>query len=111
MPVIILAIVVLGICARAGLTQNSTGWPPEDYESKTTVKETKGLRFDVPEDWPIVERGGIIAPVSVAEYMDQRMKAVEKRMSLIETKFNDLESRLLTLEEVQSGSGSLRSSQ
>lgn len=49
-----------------------------------TTKTKKGLRFTVPEDWPVEERAGVVAPISVAEYVTKKFRDIESRLEKIE---------------------------
>lgn len=40
-------------------------------------KAQKGLRFNVPDDWPIEKRGGVLAPIPVEEYVLKRFKQIQ----------------------------------
>lgn len=82
------------------LTAPTTGSSAVPGEELVT-KETKGLRFKVPADWPVEERGGSIAPIPVEEYLSKKFSAVsarfdaaEKRVTALETKLSDLDRRL-----------------
>ena len=54
-------------------------------DDEASVKTEKGLRFAVPEDWPIEEHGGALAPISVEEYVARKFKAIETRLEIIES--------------------------
>ncbi len=56
-------------------------------------KTKKGLRFNVPEDWPVEERGGGLAPVPVEEYVLKRFKQVQDGLDALR---GDLTARLET---------------
>lgn len=87
-------------------------------EGKTTVRTLKGIRFNLPEDWPIKEEGegGALQPVPVEEYVvlkfgrvDERFEQLDRRMATglkqlgleikeLKNKVSDLEDRLRDLE-------------
>jgi len=52
-------------------------------------KKMKGLHFQVPEDWPIEERGGIVGPIPTEEYIAIKFKATEEQSQVIKDKFTD----------------------
>ncbi len=60
-------------------------------EEKMSFKTQKGLNFAVPEDWPIEEHGGALAPISVEEYVSRKFKAVEERLDVIEKSLSEKE--------------------
>ena len=45
-------------------------------EQGESLRTQKGLRFTVPEDWPIEKRGGGLAPIPVEEYVLKRFKEI-----------------------------------
>jgi hypothetical protein len=59
----------------------------------TGVKTEKGIRFAVPDDWPIEERNGAVAPVSVEEYVIKKFKEIEARLDQIEKNAEDVSSK------------------
>ena len=52
-------------------------------EEPTITKTQKGLRFNVPEDWPIEERGGVVAPIPVEEYISIKFKDIYSQIDSI----------------------------
>lgn len=87
----------------------------EDVSSKAspTVRKTEdGLHFNVPPDWPIEKRGGIMAPIPIEEYLGRKFKGIESQLQTIEQRMNGLDVRLRVLEEQSKDSQSgLRSSE
>jgi len=71
------------------------------YAAQTT-KIVNGLNFQVPEDWPIEKRGGIVGPIPMEEYMSIKFEAVEEKFSTIKNdlsdKFQELQSNLQDME-------------
>lgn len=61
------------------------------YVSAEEPKTQKGLRFNVPDDWPVEKRGGGLAPVPVEEYVLKRFKQVQDDLDTLR---NDLTARL-----------------
>lgn len=70
-------------------------------------REAKGLRFSVPEDWPIEKRGGVVAPIPTEEYVTIKFKAVEEEFRAVKDelseKFRELQSDLKSAQEEFSG--------
>jgi len=46
------------------------------------TKTRNGLNFQVPEDWPIEKRGGIVAPIPTEEYISIKFKATTKSLPI-----------------------------
>ena len=65
----------------------------------STITTKEGLTFRVPKDMPIEMRNGIQAPVPIEEYMYAKFKKVEKRMSRIDEKLDNIEKLLISLKE------------
>jgi len=61
-------------------------------ETKNIIKTQKGLKFTVPEDWPIEERGGVVAPVPVEEYVTTRLKSIESRLDTLAASLESLKT-------------------
>lgn len=71
--------------------------PPAAAPSLTTAE---GIQFALPEDWPVVKRGGGVGPAPIEEYLaikfgkiDARLKAVEERLAAMEKKPEETEVR------------------
>jgi hypothetical protein len=80
-----------------------------------TVKKTKQqLHFQVPADWPIEERAGVVGPIPVEEYLALKFQQLETRLQALEQRLNGFDLRLRILEEgsrPRSTSQGLRSSE
>lgn len=83
-------------------TAGSSAAPGEEL----MTKEVKGLKFKVPADWAVEERGGTIAPIPVEEYLSKkfstvtaRFDAVDKRLGALETKQAELEQKAGALDK------------
>lgn len=74
---------------------------PTDAERATVLKTQERLHFELPPDWPIEKRGGIVAPIPVEEYLAKKFKALEGRLQQIEQQLNGLDVRLRVVEEAQ----------
>ena len=65
-----------------------------------TVRKMKdGLRFQVPADWPIETRNGIVGPIPIEEYLGRKFKAMEGQLQLLGQQLSSIELRLRLLEE------------
>ncbi len=72
----------------------------EDRQEAVTVQKTKdGLHFNLPPDWPIEKRGGVLAPIPIEEYLARKFNAIDSRLQLLEQRLNGLDVRLRVLEE------------
>lgn len=105
--------------ALAGLawavTLASPGVAEEPSSQAGTVRKTsQGLHFNVPPDWPIEERGGVVAPIPIEEYLAKKFGAIEARLQALEQRFNGLDIRMRVLEEAikaKAPAGGLRSTE
>ena len=52
-------------------------------DEQETVKMQQGLRFAVPDDWPVEERGGVVAPIPIEEYVVEKFDAIESELEAI----------------------------
>jgi len=82
-------------------------------EPATVRKTEANLHFQVPPDWPVEERGGIVGPIPIEEYLAKKFKLLEGRLQAMEQRLNGLDIRLRVLEEGAGGrrTQSLRSSE
>lgn len=82
----------------------------EPGEGHATVRKTKNqLHFEVPPDWPIEERGGIVGPIPVEEYLAKKFNAIAQQLHSIEQRLNGLDIRLRVIEEGSQKRSGLRS--
>jgi hypothetical protein len=65
------------------------------YVSAEESKARKGLHFNVPDDWPVEKRGGVLAPIPVEEYVLKRFKQIQDDMNSLR---GELTARMETLE-------------
>ncbi len=65
-------------------------------------QKINGLNFEVPEDWPIEKRNGIIAPIPTEEYVAIKFKMIEEEFETIKedftVKFKELQFNLENME-------------
>ena len=81
---------------------------PADTE-KERVKTQGGIRFNLPEDWPIEKRGAALGPISVEEYVSRKLDALEGRMAALEGKISSLQKQLQETKEEYEKANRLRS--
>jgi len=66
------------------------------------TKKKNGLNFQVPEDWPIEKRGGIVVPIPTEEYFSIKFKATEEEFQIIKadliSKFEELQLDIKNME-------------
>ena len=85
----------------------AAGWAQASAEDgmgadKPTVRKSQEqLHFELPPDWPIEKRGGMVGPIPVEEYLAMKFKALESRLQMIEQKLNGMDLRLRVIEENQ----------
>jgi hypothetical protein len=65
----------------------------------TAVRTEDGLRFQLPPDWPVEKRGGLVAPIPVEEYLTKKFSALENRLQNVEQQVTAFDLRLRVLEE------------
>ncbi len=68
-------------------------------EEPVTVPKTKeNLHFELPPDWPVEKRGGLVAPIPIEEYLAKRFKMIDSRSAAMEQRVKTLEQRVTGLE-------------
>ena len=84
----------------------------DEAAERATVRKTKEqLHFELPPDWPIEKRGGIVGPIPVEEYLAQKFKTLDARLNALEQRLSGLDIRLRVLEEaLKEGAQELKSS-
>jgi len=82
-----------------GITQAGWGEDSASTEPPTIQKTSERLHFNVPPDWPIEKRGGIMAPIPIEEYLARKFKALDARLRVLEQQFNGFDVRLRVVEE------------
>ncbi|MBI4598501.1 MAG: hypothetical protein HY737_08905 [Candidatus Omnitrophica bacterium] len=74
----------------------------DDASRAATVRKTEDrLHFQLPQDWPVERRNGMIAPVPVEEYLAMKFGAIEERLQAIEQRLKGFDARLQAVEEQQ----------
>ena len=71
----------------------------EASKSVVETKTAKGLHFKLPHDWPIEERGGVVGPIPIEEYLARKFDTLDKRLQSIEQQTVSFDLRLRVLEE------------
>ena len=85
----------------------------QELSSEPKSRTIEGIHFKVPEDWPIEDRGGSLAPIPVEEYVgikfakyDSRIAALEASLKgtleenkALKDKVEGLETTVMSLEE------------
>jgi hypothetical protein len=102
----------VGFGAAAGLLlgPGASAETLSSSENPTVRKTQSGLHFQVPADWPIEERGGIVGPIPIEEYLGRKFSAVEARLRNLEQQLSAMEIRLRLLEEEAKKAKALQSS-
>ncbi|MBN1870241.1 MAG: hypothetical protein JW847_06690 [Candidatus Omnitrophica bacterium] len=52
------------------------------------TKKVDRLNFQLPEDWPVVKRGGLVTPVPTEEYVSMKFKDIEKEFQAVRDDFS-----------------------
>ena len=68
-------------------------------ESPTVRKTKEGLHFNVPPDWPIEKRNGVVGPIPIEEYLGHKFQALTSQLQALEQRFNGFDVRLRVMEE------------
>ena len=66
-------------------------------DAKDEVRTVKGIKFKIPEDWPIEEHGGALGPVPIEQYITLKFRKMEERFNDMETKLGADEKRVSDL--------------
>ena len=99
--IVLLALVLL----PASLSQAA-----EEISTEKEMLKTKGgIRFNLPEDWPIEKKGAALGPIPVEEYVSRKLEIMEKRVAALEGKISSLEKKVHSIEEEQKKADRLRS--
>ena len=73
------------------------GVQAQDDEHKTVT--AKGINFNVPEDWPIEERGGTVGPIPIEEYLGLKFRKIQQQFADIDAERGTLEKDVESLKE------------
>ena len=69
-----------------------------DDENEYTVKTEKNLRFNVPKDWPIEERNGVVGPIPIEKYLSLKFADIRSQLASVNQQINLLDARLQKVE-------------
>jgi peptidoglycan hydrolase CwlO-like protein len=96
---LLIAVIILFVC---GLMITSLRSASTEEDNKVKRVE-KGLRFNVPEDWPVEERNGVVAPVPVEEYLESKFKDITSQLESIKqdlsSKFQEAKQDISSLKD------------
>jgi len=74
----------------------------DDPSYAQNIKSKNGLNFNVPEDWPIEKRGGILSPIPTEEYILIKFTEVEEEFQVMKAdltgKFEELQLNIDNVE-------------
>jgi len=97
--ILIKKLVIISTVCAAGAIMFLTA---DDHSYAQNTKSKRGLNFQVPEDWPIEKRGGIVAPIPTEEYILIKFKATEEEFQAIKddlaNKFEELQLSIKNME-------------
>ena len=91
-------LILLMVCVAAAAAHAEDAQP----NPSTVRKSQENLNFQLPPDWPIERRGGMVGPIPVEEYLAMKFKTLDARLQTIEQKLNGLDLRLRILEDANS---------
>ncbi len=84
----------------AALAASGSVRAADDKPSDAKVLKTEdGLRFQLPADWPIEKRNGILGPIPIEEYIARKFSALNNRVQELERQQTSLDLKLRVLEE------------
>ena len=90
--------IILTVCA-AGAVMILT---VKDLSYAQNIKTENGLNFNVPDDWPIEKRGGILGPIPTEEYILIKFTEAEEELQAMKddltSKFEELQSNIDNVE-------------
>jgi hypothetical protein len=70
-------------------------------DKPTVRKSQEQLHFELPPDWPIEKRGGMVGPIPVEEYLAMKFTSLDSRLQAMEQKLSGMDLRLRVIEENQ----------
>lgn len=79
-----------GVIVMGAMTALFLGYALQARADDDPKRVEKGIRFNVPPDWPVEEKGGGLAPMPVEEYVLKRFKEVEGRIEELQKLKEDL---------------------
>ncbi|MCM8812288.1 MAG: hypothetical protein NC910_04490 [Candidatus Omnitrophica bacterium] len=88
-----------GIIAAMVCGPVAAGEERETNKPAMVVKESRGIRFVLPADWPLEEKDGVVGPIPVEDYVGRKFSAAERRITDLEKRLEFLEKRLKAAED------------
>lgn len=96
---------LVAVAVALALTGTLQGAPPAraevEIEEGSVVKIVDGVRFVLPEDWPVQKVGSAVTAVSVERYLAMKFKNLDARLQAMEQQINQLSLRLRVFEQTQ----------
>lgn len=71
----------------------------QDQEAIIETRTQQGLHFELPPDWPVEKRNGVLAPIPMEEYLSRKLKGIDGRIEAMEQLLNAMDLRLRVMEE------------
>ena len=82
---------------RAGVSAQAADDSTEP--AATVLKSRDGLHFQLPTDWPVEKRNGVVGPIPIEEYVSRKFATLEKRLQTLEQQVSVFDLRMRVLEE------------
>lgn len=76
-------------------------WADEEQWTEVPAmgQTMNGLHFDIPVDWPVERRHGIVAPIPIEEYLAIKFGKLDTHLAAFERRVNKLDLRLHRIED------------
>jgi methyl-accepting chemotaxis protein len=87
-------LLILTICVAF---LSAVPFPVDGAEEDEMVQTQKGLRFAVPDDWPIEKRAGILGPIPVEEYVAMKFDNVLSQFDAVTQALDETRGQMATL--------------
>ena len=97
------------LSAAASAVTEAAGGKQKDDTPPTVLKTRDGLRFELPADWPVEKRGGVVTPMPIEAYLSKKFTALEARLQSLEQQVSGLDVRVRVLEESVKRQSSMQS--
>ena len=92
-------IVSIGWLALASNASIASAEDQNNQPPSTVIKTNAGLNFNVPADWPIEKRNGVVGPIPIEEYLGRKFSALDSRLQSLERQASAMDLRLRVVEE------------
>ena len=93
--------IAAALLASAGWMGGASAEDGMSADKPTVRKSQEQLHFELPPDWPVEKRNGMVGPIPVEEYLAMKFKSLESRLQGMEQKLNGMDLRLRVIEENQ----------